>query len=136
DQLELAAVDPAAGVDLLEREFHAFLVGLEKGGEHLVAIQLADLHALGKHQSREQRQEQNQSSHFSTFAPRSGRMRSVPPGKARQNSLRTRLTIVALLLRPWYRATTSSISRSRGVAEKVVTLALTLTIYKSYIRLV
>src|SRR6185436_410770 len=29
DQLELAAVDAAAGVDLLERELHAFLVGLQ-----------------------------------------------------------------------------------------------------------
>jgi len=47
---------------------------------------------------------------------------SVPPGKIRQNSLRTKLAIVALLFSPWYLATASSIVRSRGVAEKVRTL--------------
>jgi hypothetical protein len=100
-QLELAAVDPAAGVDLLEREFHAFLVGLEKAGEHLVASSARRSSRFWENtipgtDARKQKPELS----FLHLAPRSGRMRSVPPGKARQNSLRTRLTIVALLLRP------------------------------------
>jgi len=47
----------------------------------------------------------------------------VPPGKIRQNSLRTRLAIVELLFSPWYLATASSIAKSRGVAENVLIFA-------------
>ena len=59
-----------------------------------------------------------------TFAPRSGLILSVPPGKTLQNSLRIRLAIVALLFMPWYRATTSSIATSRAFAEKVLIFEL------------
>jgi hypothetical protein len=43
-QLDLAA----GGVDLLDCELHALLVGLEEGGEDLVTVQLADLERLAK----------------------------------------------------------------------------------------
>jgi len=57
----------------------------------------------------------------------------VPPGKIRQNSLRTKLAIVALLFSPWYLATASSIVRSRGVAEKVRTLVFCIVLALWYI---
>ena len=47
DQLELLAVDAACRVDLVDRQFHPLLVGLEEGRLCLVAVDLADLdHAL------------------------------------------------------------------------------------------
>ena len=47
DHLDLAAQDPSGLVDLLERELPAFFVGVEEGGEDLVAVELADLDRLG-----------------------------------------------------------------------------------------
>lgn len=65
----------------------------------------------------------------------------MPAGKIRQNSLRTRLAIVALLFSPWYLATASSIARSRAVAENVLTLVfctvrIPAVIYKYYIKFI
>ena len=48
DQLDLFAIESAGGVDLVDGQLHALLVGLQKGGLRLVAVDLADLdHALG-----------------------------------------------------------------------------------------
>src|SRR5262249_35193577 len=97
-QLEL----PAAAIDLLDSELHAFAVWLEESGKDLVTIQLANPRGLARCDQRKKEQYQQDTNHLSpaTLAPRSGRILSVPPGNARQNSLRTRLTMVALLFRP------------------------------------
>ena len=43
DQLEFFAVDAACGIDLFNRQVHAFFVGLEKSGLGFVAVDLTDL---------------------------------------------------------------------------------------------
>jgi hypothetical protein len=55
-QLELASVDAAGRIDFLQGELHALFVGLEKGSEHLVAVELADFDRLGKNRGGDQRQ--------------------------------------------------------------------------------
>ena len=55
--LELAPADAAGRIDFLHGELHALLVGLEKGGEHLVAVELADLDRLRKNREGDQRQQ-------------------------------------------------------------------------------
>ena len=55
DQLKLFAVDAACGIDLFNRQVHAFLVGLEKSGLGFVAVDLTDLDdALRMRQRRHQ----------------------------------------------------------------------------------
>ena len=50
DQFDLLAIDAARSVDLIDRQLHAFLVGLQESRLCLVAVDLANLdHALGKH---------------------------------------------------------------------------------------
>ncbi|MNU98443.1 hypothetical protein D3C71_885510 [compost metagenome] len=50
DELDLLAQHPTRCVDLIDRQLHAFLVGLQEGGLRLVAVDLANLDdILGVH---------------------------------------------------------------------------------------